>query len=409
MKLREPIYLLHLSVILTFLAVLQFLKITNAEAASLAEPDYSWETLLPARIRQVFLITKQLTSFHQYVQNDIFLNEDETMYMFTMELGSNKDKVQLQLDTGSGDLLVINQGAICSNDQKRNPTEDSCHSWGVFNLGSSKTVTNTNSKITASFFDGTLCTGDFIIDDIYFNSNIKVSQFQFATVTKTSTNNGILGIGRVAQELTPQKYDNLPVAMKNSGLINKIAYSLYLDNSTGGSIVFGGIDKAKYSGELVYLPFESQRIITVNLSSIEFENGKSLTIDDEVLIDSGTTYINVLPSVFDTIVDNFSSGGTRKGDLYIIDCEQPSDKFFTFKFKGVEIKVPYTDLVSEAIDQDTRQTVDNVCLLAVTANPTMTILGMNFMRHAYLVFDLEDNKLGIAPVKYTNQASINAF
>lgn len=54
-------------------------------------------------------------------------------------------------------------------------------------------------------------------------------------------------------------YTNIVAALKKAGLIDSYAFSLYLDDwgSKTGSIVFGGVDTAKYHGDLITVPVAS--------------------------------------------------------------------------------------------------------------------------------------------------------
>lgn len=64
-----------------------------------------------------------------------------------------------------------------------------------------------------------------------------------------------MGIGSwVIEAADPRdKYPNIPWVLADAGVINSRLFSLYLDNydDLTGSILFGGIDKDKYTGDLV--------------------------------------------------------------------------------------------------------------------------------------------------------------
>jgi hypothetical protein len=74
------------------------------------------------------------------------------------------------------------------------------------------------------------------------------------------TKEGVLGVGykaiesRVTFSEQPQ-YDNLPVLLVKQGLIASRAFSLWTndDRAFGGTLLFGCVDTAKFSGELVTL------------------------------------------------------------------------------------------------------------------------------------------------------------
>ena len=78
---------------------------------------------------------------------------------------------------------------------------------------------------------------------------------------------GIMGIGYKAGESISasiaageggQLYPNVINVLKDQGHINQLAYSLWLNDldSLTGSVLFGGVDTAKYHGELIALPVQ---------------------------------------------------------------------------------------------------------------------------------------------------------
>lgn len=85
---------------------------------------------------------------------------------------------------------------------------------------------------------------------------------------------GTLGIGLKSDEETSDNstYDNFVFNLKKQGFINKAGYSLYLPQKEkkSGTILFGGIDEDKYSGNLTKFIVSSDKL-TVPLQSVSFE------------------------------------------------------------------------------------------------------------------------------------------
>lgn len=104
--------------------------------------------------------------------------------------------------------------------------------------------------------------GDYITD--VFNiggqsiKNLTMGVAQQASSVPT----GIMGIGYDTNEAIVSQggdqYPNLVDVMVSQGLIQTRSYSLYLDDleADTGSIIFGGIDSAKYQGQLAVLPIQ---------------------------------------------------------------------------------------------------------------------------------------------------------
>src|SRR5882757_3986505 len=128
------------------------------------------------------------------------------------------------------------------------------------------------------------------------------------TVDGPQVNNsgqGLLGIsyrqeeaaGTNGLQTTPTIYEE----MVDQGLINRSAYSLYLDDAEigKGSILFGGVDSSKYKDDLVVLPLQNLSgeppgflVALTKISFTDDEGTHPLTGDDfqggAALLDSGT-------------------------------------------------------------------------------------------------------------------------
>ncbi|CDR46037.1 CYFA0S21e01376g1_1 [Cyberlindnera fabianii] len=301
-----------------------------------------------------------------------------------------------------------------------------CAKYGTLDRSSSSFKGN-GSFFFIQYGDLTYATGEWGTDDVTFGG-FTIDNLMFAVANQSNATVTVLGVGLEGNEASKSSfmdrypggaftYPNLPVAMKNQGLISKVGYSLYMDSdSAEGVVLFGGIDHAKYEGELVTLPllnyYKDQGVDTpitfdVELNSLSI-TGDSSTVKllDEsisVLLDSGTT-LNHLPR--NTIINMARSlraqYSSRLGRYYV-DC--PSSKTgitLDFKFGDVTIKVPIEDMLAPI---DTSYTY---CALMVQPDQRY-ILGDTFLRHAYAVFDLENLEVQLAQYKSTNSVDIRNF
>lgn len=321
------------------------------------------------------------------------INEGNS-YTGYIYIGSNQQKAKVVIDTGSSDLWV-----------------STTNTGGYFDPNSSSTLENTGQSFEDGYGDESSASGYWAKDSVTLSPNEKgVTGLQFGVADQSTAGNGILGIGLVGLESATEEgqgtYQNFPALLKDQGLINKNAYSLYLnsEDAQSGSVLFGGYDKAKYEGDLVSLPFSGQRNdnednyrLDVTLGSVATEGDSGVSVNSPVNLDSGTT-ITLLP---DDVVQyvgqalNADSNGN-------VDCNQP-DKNLLFNFNGVTIKVPYKDLAFPG-GYDS-------CSLAVQGplDGAELILGDNFLRHAYIVYDLDDKTISLAQVKYTSESDVVSF
>ncbi|CCG22090.1 hypothetical protein CORT_0B03820 [Candida orthopsilosis Co 90-125] len=324
-----------------------------------------------------------------------------TSYGIRVSVGSNKQEQQVVLDTGSSDFWVVDTSATCQG-------KSDCKKYGTFDSQSSTSFKSLGTSFTIGYGDYSSSEGTWAKDTVYLGG-ISITNQQFADVTSTSVPQGILGVSRVQGESANSAYDNVPVTLKKQGKIKTNAYSLFL-NSPGaatGTIIFGGVDNAKYSGKLIEEKLTSDSYLSVNLQSLNYD-GNGETTGFDVVLDSGTT-ISYLP---DSIIEDLANkvGAQLKqvdlnNELYLIDCDANPQGSASFNFdNGAKITVPLSEFIL--------QSTSNSCVWGLQSSDRQNvppILGDNFLRHAYVVYNLDKETISLAQVKYTSASSISAI
>lgn len=192
-----------------------------------------------------------------------------------------------------------------------------------------------------------------------------------------------------------------------------------IDSNTG-SILFGGVDTEKYHGDLTVLPIqpdsESGNItsFTVALESVSLVNkqGKSQYSKNglalPVILDSGTTD-TYLP---DNIANAIISGVGAVSDPtfgYVIPCNLKNNGAkLSFAFGGskgpsieVDISEFVTDLTSDGEDAPTFPDRTSACSWGLLpAGDAPLLFGDTFLRSAYVVYNLENEQIGIAQTNF---------
>ncbi|KAI5970423.1 SAP8 [Candida margitis] len=354
-------------------------------------------------LRKPLNLTKALLHEKRNSISLSLINEGPS-YAAKVSVGSNKQQQTVIIDTGSSDFWVVDSNAQCEDDVD-------CKSSGTFNPSSSSSYKSLGSEFAIQYGDGSTSEGTWGKDTVTING-VSITGQQLADVTQTSVEQGILGIGYASNEAvtdqygnpTIQNYDNVPVTLKKQGKINTNAYSLYLNSPTAesGTIIFGGVDNAKYSGKLISEQVTQSNQLTISLASINVK-GSSYSFGQDVLLDSGTT-LTFFPSDFAAELANQVGAELRQvGEgktLYFIDCNTDTSGSTTFSFgNGASISVPNSEYVYP--------NGDGTCIWGIQASRD-TILGDNFLRHAYLLYNLDANTISIAQVKYTSSSSISA-
>ncbi len=360
-------------------------------------------------------------------------------YYATVSVGNPGQDVTMILDTGSSDAWVVSYRAdLCRSATLQAEYLDSCGAtYDPTKSSSYKLVTSRGFNIT--YLDGGGALGDYISDDFTIGGTT-VKSLQMGYATSVSRGTGILGVGFSNNEATTKRYPNLIDSLASQGLISTKAYSLYLNDrrSTTGSILFGGVDTDKFIGPLSILPIlkSSGRSdytsfqVAMNGMSVSFTGGSTSSVSPTesnlpAILDSGTT-LSYIPS--DMAQDLFSLVGayteTRQTGLTFIDCkylDNPSEAFtvnFTFG-SGVNLAVPVEEMVLDVLG-DVADALprsipfDNVCLFGIQSTGSFSakrsedirrqsrssvfaLLGDTFLRSAYVVYDLSNGQIGIAP------------
>lgn len=295
-------------------------------------------------------------------------------YFAKVLFGSEEDEGTVQIDTGSSDLWITTTSA-----------------GGPYDPSKSSTYKKLDEDFLIKYISGS-ASGTWAQDTISIGDQTKLQDFKFATASESQNLGleGILGIGLQNIESSIVKYQNLPLALKDQGVIDKAGYSVYLNNknATSGTILFGGIDKAKYEGDLVTVPITSSLTLLVTVDSIIF-NGETIDRSFDAILDTGYTY-TFLPTEIWKVVDEYFEKIDGAGD---------PDKYLEFSIGNVFFKVPFSDLTNEVNGEWNYGVGDS-------KNANSGTIGDNFLRHAYVVYNLEDKEISVAPVKYTDDTNI---
>lgn len=319
-------------------------------------------------------------------------NDRDISYLLDVYLGSQQDKVTVLLDTGSSDLWVFAPGVSSAQ-------------GGTFDPSQSSDDSSTGEDFSISYLDGSGALGSYHKDDFSFSLGLKlVLNFQFAVVDSANADStGVLGIADKNQEAGLTQYDNLPWALQKAGVTPKASYSLFLGSELDGkgTVIFGGIDTDKYEGDLQKYALTDSSYLGLTAESASV-GGKSVQLGQSYVLDSGTSW-NLWPSeLLGSVASALGSSGQDQG-VYLVDCDQPSDKSLTFNFGKNSISVPYSDLVIN-VGSDS----DPQCAIGAEEidGQGPYILGDVFLRSAYVYYDLTDHTISIAQAKYTSSSNI---
>lgn len=288
------------------------------------------------------------------------------------------------------------------------------------------------------YVDDSYAKGDYFTDDFQIG-NVSLQNFTIGLGVDTTMPYGLIGVGYINSEaitqMAPVEYPNLPQALQKGGFIRSVAYSLWLNslNSSDGSILFGAINTANYQGDLVripVLPNQSSKNYTqfsVSIYSLEAESPSGsdrLTTRQfplAAVLDSGTTLTYLPQDLVESIWQEVGALYDDSVQAAILPCSSSNRPgHFSFLFAGPDgprINVTMAELVLN-VTSGRRPRFDSgpyrgqaACQFGIQNTTQNTyILGDTFLRSAYVVYDLENNEIGLAPANYdAQQANIVAF
>ncbi|KAE9371591.1 acid protease [Stipitochalara longipes BDJ] len=334
------------------------------------------------------------------------LNNNLTVggYLASVQVGTPSQTLLLMVSTGSSDIWVI--------DSSSNICAQSCLTPFYSKKSTSLQIVSAGG-FDISYEDGTGAKGDYIRDEFLFGQVGHSMQMQIGLVNNTQDSVGVMGIGYDTNEATTVQYQNFMDEMVSDGLTNTKLYSLWLNDlgSGTGSILFGGIDTEKYYGTLSSMPTIAKNgkytDFSVGLTSISYTPGSTAipltnsSFSAAVILESSTTEIYLPETVVSSIYSAFGVEiGSDKSPY--VDCKTGNSSYMSFGFEsGTVIDVPYSEFITKLYVPNPlpkNLTFSDVCSFGIWSSGSGdNLLGDFFLRSAYVVYDLTNNHIWMAP------------
>lgn len=322
----------------------------------------------------------------------------------------------LLIDTGSADIVVnVYTSEFCQT--------ATCYSHGLFDPSRSTTRAQVNREFKISYEDSSTATGDFITDVLRIGMR-PVNNVQIGLALESNRDSGILGIGYALNEANviqdgKQVLDTYPTLFErlfNSKFIKIMACSIWWDNPSSGSLLFGGVDTAKFSGDLITIPIVKEngryQHLKVELSDLKLP-GVSRSPDPSqspkrasisLFFDTGAvaTYLPawLVYEVWDAV------GATSLDDdgFPFVNCDiMKSKSTFDLIFGSTSISILLSALIYPKGGSCKVLVVENLG----TSVHDEGILGAFILSALYVVFDITNHEISLARVKHTKPPRSN--
>ncbi|WYZ35820.1 hypothetical protein EsH8_X_000467 [Colletotrichum jinshuiense] len=238
----------------------------------------------------------------------------------------------------------------------------------------------------------------------------------------------ILGVGPSSSEASvlarnAKPYINFPENLKAQGLTRSLVYGVYLNDfrAPTGSVVFGGMDTAKFTGQMqmipligrefantddFIIPWTSFSFVAGNTTQPTVLGGKNLP---PALIDTGNPSLSLPPEILDQIGPAIKIQTLRDGTNALRCDSGDTGAKFSFEFQAAKVDlplsmifIPLTNNGAPIKDKDG----NSLCTLPLeSSSSTVASLGAPLMSAVYTVFDLENKRLGMAQAKVNESAT----
>ncbi|GMG18469.1 unnamed protein product [[Candida] boidinii] len=345
------------------------------------------------------------------------LDYESILYSLPIEIGSNKQQLTVQVDTGSSDLWVTTQDWDSDCEEAR----FKCTTKGFFDPSQSSSFVNNETFFNISYLGGYGVEGSYGFDTVVIGDDIELNDFPFAVGNvSTAEMAGIFGIGLshgealyVSDNVT---YENFAFQLVKNGVTESAAYSIALaaiDDDKDGDFLLGAVDHSKYSGDFLRFPISPIGVSTKILTHVavilnEFYVGAAASLDNNnninaivkapiysgsvpVILDTGASYANLPQPFIDSIAYQFGFTYDSPSDQYYASCSDiTTDYFVGVNTQGLDLTVPLYYLL-ETAELDSG---DEVCVLMIQP-AEVVLLGDNFLRGVYMAVDLQNSEVAL--------------
>ncbi|KAJ5732653.1 hypothetical protein N7493_004134 [Penicillium malachiteum] len=382
------------------LLLLTFLAWDRARALSLHQRDVPAVVKLPITRRAYNPTRLEKRTSNVSTSFDVPYPYFDALIYSNLAIGTPPQTILFEVDTSSGYLeTTATNSTWC--------TFSNCSSE-FFNVNASSTYKFANGNFNATYTWNDVYAGDFGNEVVFVDG---VTLDVDLAVNYGPEPNSILGLGYI-----PGKTSDTPATilqtLVNSGHIKSAAYSLWMDGSTQtdtgtdseleGVILFGGVDTAKYNGDLHTMSIPASNGIhylpVVLVTEVTLQNGTSSSqtsgLPAYMALDSIVSMTFLPNNVVEGLYQDLNVWWDSGSQVGIIDCAlKQKDYNITFTFIDFSITSPLSDFIGLGSGE--------ICEFHIVPSfSEASVLGATFMRSAYVVYDLSNNEISMAQANF---------
>ncbi|KND91135.1 putative aspartic-type endopeptidase opsB [Tolypocladium ophioglossoides CBS 100239] len=381
------------------------------------------------------------------VQAELQYSKDLTLAPFVpiieFAMADQTEKLKGIFDTGSSDIVVPQTSSpICQNEQQQCiiPTKTGFLA-GAFYPKKAQGVTTLDVPLNASFVNGAGFQGGYIKTAVAVGGatvpDTQLGLFFNGSLPPETPLFPIFGVGPVQGEAAPRVYPNLVAHMKDIGAIKSNSFSVYTNDfrAGNGSVVFGGVDTTKFTGQLQETRIERSNdgalpSFVIQFSSLKMVMGGARSsvpspcdgpprmpaVQDLAprnglgfsLLDSGNPGIGIPAASIEIMAKVLRTTFSQRDGLGLVDCNLLNNRsMLTFGFNQDKIKI---DMPLDTIVVPARFVKGTGCALPIFPSQDTASLGFPFLQSVYVVFDMDKERLLLAQAKLNvTESNIKEF
>ncbi|KAE8225421.1 hypothetical protein CF319_g1829 [Tilletia indica] len=335
----------------------------------------------------------QPTTAEQSLGLDIEAND--VGYIATIQIGSTQKPFRMLIDSGSADTWVASSSCTaCGTKHQRLGAE-------------STTFKPSTNKFAITYGTGSV-SGFLGHDDVYIaglklaNHTLGVAQQQTRDFTDPSVPfDGLMGLARseLSNAGTPTPIDALFASGQVSAPVMGYRLGRVADGRNDGEVTFGGVDKLRFSGNLIEVDNVSkQGFWEAAMGGVSF-GGRDLGMSGRTaILDTGTTLI-VAPKKDADAVHAAIPGSKSDGQGgYYIPCTTTQSLALTFG--GVTFPIDPRDMLFLPVDQTNLQ---GDCISAISSGQVGQkdewLVGAVWLKNLYFATNSRTNTIGLGKLK----------
>ncbi|GJN91371.1 hypothetical protein Rhopal_004392-T1 [Rhodotorula paludigena] len=324
---------------------------------------------------------------------DFFSQPLDIMVYGEVSVGAPAQTFDLLMDTGSADMWVYAKGTGSTQEE----WDASASSTSVTSPQIPWEIRYGKGEQTGYLNQDTVTLGGYTVNATIFAAADTLNDaFTYYPIS------GLFGLG--FGSISASGYAPWFERLLNDGTLSEQYFSIYLVRASdvtsqpegslpGAQLCIGCVDSSKYTGEINWIPVESEGFWAIPMDGIEVNGTVIDGTGVRAVIDSGTTLIQVPTAQAEAFYASIPGAVPARNipGSYIVPC---STRFSSLSlvFGGTRYEIPDKDLL-RAISIDGRQ-----CILTVAASDSqdvdgnyIAIIGDVFLKNAYSIYSYSHN------------------